>query len=164
MTSFEKVVAFNKMMGRGNGLGMNEEEYWETVENQWDMIVEEYLEACDEMLAKDPVALAKELCDLLVVTYGQLYVMGVDADKMMSDICDNNDTKFVNTVNLASTVAHYDEMGISVYSECVGEDKWAVKLVEDCEKGPKGKLMKPVDYKKFELEYLNDYALSGQIS
>ena len=147
-------------MGRESGLEMNDKDYWNALENQWELIREEFEEARVELSDKEPVALAKELCDLLVVTYGQLYMMGVDADKMMSELCDNNDTKFVNTVHLALTVAHYDEMGISVYSECVGADKWAVKLVEDCEKGPKGKLMKPLGYKKFELECLNDFALN----
>lgn len=42
------------------------------------------------------VELIKELCDLLVVTYGALVALGVDADTVFGMVMDNNDGKIAH--------------------------------------------------------------------
>ncbi len=54
---------------------------------------EEFIELREAMRANDLVAIAKEACDLLVVTYGTLVEYGIDADAVFEMVHKSNMSK-----------------------------------------------------------------------
>ena len=66
----------------------------ETAELRKKLITEEYHEVMDAINNNEPLRdLAKELCDLLVVTYGTLLALGVNPDYAFTLVHNSNMTK-----------------------------------------------------------------------
>lgn len=90
-TNFDKVVEFNRKAG-----------FDKSVSHCMRLVKEEYEEVVEAFKKWDEEQLAKELIDLLYVTYGMLYFMGIDADKLFDIVHENNLTKVVKGVIINS--------------------------------------------------------------
>lgn len=60
------------------------------------LIAEEAVEAIDAIASGDLAAIAQELADLIVVTYGTAATYGLDLDRALADVMRANNSKFVN--------------------------------------------------------------------
>ena len=63
------------------------------VELRLNLIAEEYHEVCTAFASGSKHDVAKELCDLLYVTYGALIAFGMDADKCFAEVHRSNMSK-----------------------------------------------------------------------
>jgi predicted HAD superfamily Cof-like phosphohydrolase len=97
LSNFSKVIEFHKVMG------MSSE--WPPSENLVDLrnnlIQEEVIEVNDELFPEGCVPLnkqkvAKELADLLYVTYGTAVSFGIDIDRVFAEVHRSNMSKLVN--------------------------------------------------------------------
>lgn len=82
MTNFEKILDFHKKFGAHIG---NRDKSFTMPDKVKDLrlslITEEFREVEEAFESEDHTHQIKELCDLLVVTYGTLVSMGVNADE-----------------------------------------------------------------------------------
>lgn len=63
------------------------------VEMQVGLIREEFVEVFESLAEEDPYGTAKEIADLLYVTYGLAAMMGIDADRVVRDVHESNMSK-----------------------------------------------------------------------
>lgn len=93
MTNFQKVKEFHEVMGMTvNQWPPSQDE----VDLRLDLILEEENEVCtefDDYRAADRSKVAKELADLLYVTYGTAVSFGIDIDKVFAEVHKSNMSK-----------------------------------------------------------------------
>lgn len=107
MTNFEMTKEFNKAFGcvRNDSPTIPDSA---TIDLGFGLVYEEFNEVCDELSVEDKdislPKLAKELADLLVVTYGLADRFGIDMDKVFAEVHRSNMSKL-------------DENGKPIYRE-----------------------------------------------
>lgn len=94
-SNFEMVKEFHNVYNQERNETLNEDAVAKFKELRLNLIKEEYHEIEKElwMLKTDPVALAKELTDLLYVVYGAGVTFGIDLDKCFAEVHRSNMSK-----------------------------------------------------------------------
>lgn len=94
-SNFEMVKEFHNVYNQERNETLNEDAVAKFKELRLNLIKEEYFEIEKElwMLKTDPVALAKELTDLLYVVYGAGVTFGIDLDKCFAEVHRSNMSK-----------------------------------------------------------------------
>lgn len=91
-TNFRKVKEFCKVFGHT----VNERPQWpdvDTVRLRISLIREESIETIKALSEEDIPEIAKELADLLYVTYGTAVAFGIDLDKVFNEVHKSNMSK-----------------------------------------------------------------------
>lgn len=90
---------------------------------------------------------SKEVADLLFVTIGLAYRLGIDPIKALSRVNDSNYSKFCTTPDEAvDSVSHYNNhKGIPCYIDWLDEGTFAVKRIDN------DKVVKPITYKEADM-------------
>jgi hypothetical protein len=147
MNNFQKVVQLNEAFGKGS-VGWD----WDKLVPQTNLIDEEFEELVDAFENNDKEDILDAAGDLLVVTYGLLHLIGVNADALMEEISQSNFSKLIKDVHEASpTLLHYKNLGVDV--ELAGEFPKAYVKVSKASKDvngkryPVGKFLKNVNWK-----------------
>ena len=147
---YEEVVEFNALIGN---LTLVTEE---NLRSQARVVKEEALELFDAIQNKEPDEnRLKELCDLLVVSFGmlsQFKVLGYDVDSAFKLVNENNMTKFCNSPTDATytAICYNATEGNAAYTKKLADDKWGVFSIH-------GKLLKPIGYEKVSKEALKEF-------
>lgn len=160
-SNFEKVVVLNQAMGNQKGKIYDID--WDAIETQKHLIDEECNKEMFPAIAdRDVKELVDAAGDLLVVTYGMLHKLGVDADELMAEIDRSNMSKVCATVEeLKDTIAWYENKGIEVDYKVVYDNNdvdigWFVISDRDQEVDgkfyPKGKGLKNINWSEPDIE------------
>lgn len=94
-TNFDRIKEFHECFNQEKNDKLNLEAIEKFKDLRLRLIKEEYNEVCNEfwMTKIDPVALAKELTDLLYVVYGAGVTFGIDLDKCFEEVHRSNLSK-----------------------------------------------------------------------
>jgi predicted HAD superfamily Cof-like phosphohydrolase len=94
-TNFEMIKEFHTCFNQERNEKLNLQAIEKFKDLRLKLIKEEYDEVCQEfwMNTIDPVALAKELTDLLYVVYGAGVTFGIDLDKCFEEVHRSNMSK-----------------------------------------------------------------------
>jgi NTP pyrophosphatase (non-canonical NTP hydrolase) len=108
---------------------------WEVVKHQLKIIQSEYNEFLKAIDEHDYTELKDGIGDILVTVYGMAHRIGIDADKLMSNISESNFSKLCKTIEEANdTLQYYADNGVECYiQECQLDGKvvYAVKSAKD---------------------------------
>ena len=91
MTNVALVREFHNRFGLASDMDIDDDP--KLVELRLNLIAEEYHEVCTAFASGSKHDVAKELCDLLYVTYGALIAFGMDADKCFAEVHRSNMSK-----------------------------------------------------------------------
>jgi hypothetical protein len=157
MNNFQKVVQLNEAFGKGS-VGWK----WDTLCTQVNLIAEEFIELDTAFRTKDEKEVLDAAGDLLVVTYGLLHLIGVNADAVMEEISQSNFSKLIKGPEEAqATLDHYHKIGVKV--KLAGTfPKAYVKVVEastdvNGKDYPVGKFLKNVNWKSPDMgKFINE--------
>lgn len=107
MTNFEKVVDFTRIMGQPVAVKPTPRVPADVLKLRKKLITDEVKELFDELDAPEPdiTKIAKEMADLLYVTYGLAVTFGIPGDAVFALVHDSNLTKLVDGKPV------YNEMG-----------------------------------------------------
>jgi hypothetical protein len=110
INNFQKVVQLNEVFGK-EPVGWK----WDTLCTQVNLIAEEFSELDTAFRSKDKKEILDGAGDILVVTYGLLHLIGVNADAVMEEISQSNFSKLIKGPEEAqATLDHYRELGVKV--------------------------------------------------
>jgi len=142
------IIKFNCIKGDSPvGIDGDRERFWQQIEHQAKLVLEEAQEQYDAAVARDIVEVVDGACD---VDYLQTYLdvlleaVGVDLPQARELVADNNNQKYTTNEHLAlrSAKKHSDN-GVPAYAEEVayeGEYYFVVKRKED------GKVLKLIGH------------------
>jgi phosphoribosyl-ATP pyrophosphohydrolase len=147
VNNFQKVVQLNEAFGKGP-VGWD----WEKLAAQVDLVSEEAEELDFAVAGWDKEEVLDAAGDLLVVTYGLLHLIGVNADAVMEEISQSNFSKLIKNPDEAqATLNHYRKLKVKVRLGGMFP-KTYVKVVEastdvNGKHYPVGKFLKNVNWK-----------------
>lgn len=148
-SNFENSSLFNELIG--NQRGDRHDIDWAGLEQQFQLIREEFDELCTAIATRDIVELRDGGADLLETTYGLFYRAGYDADDDYNTVFNSNMSKFCSTLEEANeTIEMYEGWGIRAtirpkggyYAVISADDQTDI----DGKFFPKGKLLKSINF------------------
>lgn len=150
-TNFELVSKVNAIAGN------NVDPKWGVADRQLKIIDLEYKELREGIEERDVEKMRDGLQDVLVTVYGLAYLLGLDADQDMRNVCDALLTRFDRTASDQKlTEEKYNKINVVTFCRDVyfGGERYYVTIVsEDCvgsngEKYSKGKWLKSHAFKE----------------
>lgn len=96
VSNFTEIAEWMKSIGQGvpsEPVDISDPNIQDILLLRYELIREESDETLDALSNEDLTEIAKEAGDLMVVTYGTLAALGIDADQVMRIIADNNRKK-----------------------------------------------------------------------
>jgi len=91
MTNADMVQEFHDRFGVDSDKDLESDP--KLIELRLKLIAEEYREVCDAFVTGTRYDIAKELCDLLYVTYGTLITFGMNPNRCFAEVHKSNMTK-----------------------------------------------------------------------
>ena len=166
-TNFELTSVLNNLIGNSKGDIVKDNRVdWDKLHNQQSLIIEETLETKEAFEDKDIVEYVDGLVDILVVTYGALHRLGLDANEIFKEVNNSNMSKFCITLKDAQiNLQEFTDKDVPCKIIRVDDYYCLVTTVAcklDGKKIPEGKLLKPNTYIKPNITKFVKHLISNE--
>lgn len=111
-STYQRVAEWNNRCNK-TPLEIGTEEYWKSLEDQMERILEEAQETVDAIKARDLTEVLDGGVDMDVVVSGLNYLMGLDYSEAVDRVLSNNDMKYTEDFDVAvETALFYCDKGL----------------------------------------------------